>query len=101
MSRRATVQLVTIVVEAVLEDRLVRDLQTAGASGWTITVARGAGPRGRRVGDLEGGNIRVEVVCAEATADAIMERLTADYFPHYAAIAWVAAVEVARGDRYA
>lgn len=100
MSARSTVQLVTIVVEAVLEDRLVRDLAAAGASGWTITVARGAGPRGRRVGDLEGGNVRVEVLCSAGVADAIMARLEEAYFPHYAAIAWVGPVEVARGERY-
>ena len=94
------VTLVTIVVEAVLEDRLVRDLRAAGATGWTITVARGAGPLGRRVGDLEGGNVRVEVLCSPAVAAAIMERLTADYFPHYAAIAWTSPVDVVRGDRY-
>ena len=100
MSGRSVVQLVTIVVEAILEDRLVRDLEAAGATGWTVSVARGAGPRGRRVGDLEGGNIRVEVLCAATTADAIVARLEADYFPHYAAVAWVAPVEVARGERY-
>jgi nitrogen regulatory protein P-II 2 len=94
------VKLVTIVAEAVLEDRLVRDLRGSGATGWTITVARGAGPLDRRVGDLEGGNVRVEVLCSPAVADAIMERLAADYFPHYAAIAWVSPVDVVRGERY-
>ena len=100
MTERSRVQLVTIVAEAILEDRLVRDLREAGASGWTIGVARGAGPRDRRVGDLEGGNIRVEVLCSPEVADAIMDRLAADYFPHYAAIAWVSPVDVVRGERY-
>ena len=100
MAERSTVQLVTIVAEAVLEDRLVRDLDACGAHGWTITVARGAGPQGRRVGDLEGGNIRVEVLCSDDVADAVMARLEEAYFPHYAAIAWVAPVQVARGERY-
>ena len=95
-----TVMLVTIVAEAVLEDRLARDLREAGATGWTITVARGAGPLDRRVGDLEGGNVRVEVLCSPVVAEAVMARLATDYFPHYAAIAWVAPVEVARGERY-
>lgn len=94
------VQLVTIVVEAILEDRLLRDLRGAGATGWTLTVARGAGPRGRRAGDLEGGNIRCEVVCSPAVCAAIMQLLEAEYFPHYAAIAWTTPVEVVRGERY-
>ncbi|MGI9186688.1 MAG: P-II family nitrogen regulator [Gaiellales bacterium] len=101
MSERSSVNLVTIVSEAILEDRLVRDLRTAGASGWTISVARGAGPRDRRVSDLEGGNVRIEVLCSDGVADAIMRRLADEYFPHYATIAWVATVEVLRGDRYA
>ena len=100
MSERSAVRLVTIVAEAILEERLVRDLGAAGASGWTLSAARGAGARGRRVGDLEGGNIRVEALCTEATANAIMAKLEEAYFPHYAAVAWVATVEVARGERY-
>ena len=100
MSARSSVHLVTIVSEAILEDRLLRDLRTAGATGWTLSVARGAGPRDRRVGDLEGGNVRIAVLCSADVAEAIMQRLAEAYFPHYATIAWTTTVEVMRGDRY-
>jgi hypothetical protein len=33
-------------------------------------------------------------------ADAILEHLSARYFPSFAVIAWVADVDVARGDKY-
>ena len=99
-AHRGPVALVTIVAEAIVEQRLVRDLREAGAHGWTITAARGEGPRNRRVGDLEGGNVRVETLVSRTVADAIMAKLAADWFPHYAVVAWVSDVEVAREDRY-
>jgi hypothetical protein len=94
------VALLTIVAEGVLEARLVRDLRSAGAVGWTITTARGVGPRSRRVGDLDGGNVRIESLVSHAVAEQMMERLAADYFPHYAIVAWIADVEVHRTERY-
>lgn len=99
-AHRGAVALVTIVAEAVVEQRLLRDLRDVGAHGWTVTAARGEGPRNRRVGDLEGGNVRIETLVSHTTADAIMAKLAADWFPHYAVVAWVSDVEVAREDRY-
>ena len=60
-------KLVTIVVEAALEQRLIKDLERLGANGYTITDARGKGSRGvRNAGWDRSGNIRVEVLCDEA-----------------------------------
>jgi nitrogen regulatory protein P-II 2 len=99
-AHRGAVVLVTIAAEAIVEARLLRDLRAAGAHGWTITTARGEGPRNRRVGDLEGGNVRIETLVSHATADAIMAKLSADWFPHYAVVAWISDVEVVREDRF-
>ena len=65
-----------------------------------MTDAHGTGPRNQRTGDLEGGNIRVEVVTDEVTLEKIIERLQADYFPNYAVSVWVAYVQVLRQERY-
>ena len=97
---RGSVVCVTIVAEAILESRLVDDLRNAGALGWTITLAHGEGPRGRRVSDLEGGNIRVETLVSEEVAEAIWSRLASHYFLNYAITAWTNEVQVARPDRY-
>ena len=97
---RGSVVCVTIVAEAILEGRLVGDLHSAGALGWTITTARGEGPRGRRVSDFEGGNVRVETLVSEDVAERIWSLLSADYFPNYAITAWTYHVQVARPDRY-
>jgi hypothetical protein len=41
-------KLLTIVTKAAPEDTLVRDIETLGARGYTITDARGKGSRGQR-----------------------------------------------------
>ena len=79
---------------------LERELRACGASGWTVTLARGEGSRNRRVGDLDGGNVRIESLVSNDTAAAVMQRLADDYFTHYAIVAWVADVAVHRSERY-
>jgi nitrogen regulatory protein PII len=91
---------ITIVAEALLEDRLLRDLQSLGARGWTITESRGKGSRGTRAADFEGPNVRIETIVGPAVADRILVHVAEHYFEHFAVIAWVDDVEVVRGDKY-
>lgn len=100
MSDQARVNCLTIVAESVLEQRLVESLRRAGARGWTITAAHGKGPRNRRVSDIEGGNIRIEVLASDETAHLVWGALESDYFPQYAVIAWQQEVTVARRDLF-
>lgn len=53
--------LVTIISEAVLQDRLIQLLTKLGVSGYTITPAQGAGSHGRRMGDMAGYNTNIEI----------------------------------------
>jgi hypothetical protein len=53
--------LVTIISEAVLQDRLIQLLSKLGVSGYTIIPAQGAGSHGRRMGDIAGYNTNIEV----------------------------------------
>lgn len=53
--------LVTIVGEAVLQDRLISLLTKLKVSGYTITPAQGAGSHGRRMGDIAGYNTNIEI----------------------------------------
>ncbi len=94
------VKLITIIAEAVLEERLVRDLRAAGAKGFTRSEVRGEGSRGRRVGDVEGANVRLESLVSPEAADRILETLNENYFEHYAIVAFVEDVTVVRGDKY-
>lgn len=53
--------LLTIISEAVLQDRLIQILTQFHVSGYTITPAQGAGSHGRRMGDIAGYNTNIEV----------------------------------------
>jgi len=93
-------KVVTVVAEAALESRLVSDLQKLGVPGYTVSPAHGAGVRGQREGDIEGGNIRVETVVKDDLADAVLQHLQIHYFPHYACVAWVSDAAIVRGERF-
>lgn len=97
----ATLQLVTIVGETILEDSLLRDLRELGARGWTPSHVRGEGSRGTRTSALEGGNIRIETLLAPEVAERILDRLAEHYFPSFGVVAYTHPVEVVRGDKYA
>jgi nitrogen regulatory protein P-II 2 len=91
---------VTIVAEAVLEDRLLRQIHELGARGHTLSEVRGEGSRGVRASEWVGKNIKVQTIVSAEVADRILSLLAAEYFPHYAVIAYVETVEVVRGDKY-
>lgn len=53
--------LVSVIGEAVLQDRLIQLLTSLGVSGYTIIPAQGAGSHGKRMGDIAGYNTNIEV----------------------------------------
>jgi nitrogen regulatory protein PII len=69
--------LVTIIGEAVLQDRLIQLLTKLGVSGYTIIPAQGAGSHGRRMGDMAGYNTNIEIktIVNSETADQVLENL--------------------------
>jgi nitrogen regulatory protein PII len=96
-----TRKLLTIVTEAAIEKDLCAALETLGAHGYTITDARGKGSRGVREASWEpSGNIRVEVVCNEETANVIALQIKEKYYANYAMILFVADVEVLRPAKF-
>ncbi len=99
MSQHA-MKLVVIVIESVLTDSLIGDLKRLGATGYTVTEARGEGSRGRRVGEIPGDNQRVEVVTDAEIAEAMLQMLADQYFPNYAVAAWISDVVVVRAGKY-
>jgi nitrogen regulatory protein P-II 2 len=92
--------LVTVVAEAVVEHRLVRDVTACGAHGWTICDARGQGSRGVRADEFEGSNIRLETLVSAEVADRLLDVLARDYFPRYAVVAWTTPANVVRSAKY-
>lgn len=99
--RTVPLKRVTIIAEAVLEERLLDDLRELGARGYTITEARGEGTRGVRASEWEGKSVKIETLVSPEVADRLLERLAERYFEHYAVVGYLETVEVVRGSRFA
>jgi nitrogen regulatory protein P-II 2 len=95
-----TLTLLTIVAEALLKDRLIHEVRQAGAKGFTITDVSGEGSRQRRVSEILGDNIKIEVITKREIADKIVTDLQRDFFPRYAVVAYMSEVQVMREEKY-
>lgn len=93
-------KLVTIILEAVLEEQLLEDIKELGATGYTLVEVHGEGSRGIGASDFEGRNLRIETLVSARTADRILEHLAAEYFPLYAVVAYAIDAEVVRAQKY-
>lgn len=91
---------VTIVAEKVLEGRITDLVLELGSTGYTVTDTRGSGSRKTGSPTLEGGNVRIETVVDQATADRILQVVAERYFPHYGVIAYSQGARVVRGEKY-
>lgn len=93
-------KLLTIITEAVIENTLIKELDKLGASGYTVTDARGKGSRGMRTGTWDANSsIRIEVVCDAQAADVITTFIHSHYYENYAMILFVADVEVLQPEK--
>jgi nitrogen regulatory protein PII len=96
-----TRKLLTVITEAALESALCEELIQLGASGYTVTDARGRGSRGvRDAGWSSSGNIRIEVVCDTGIAEKIAARLRDKYYSDYAMILFLSDVSVLRPKKF-
>jgi nitrogen regulatory protein PII len=96
-----TRKLITIVTEAVLETEVCDSLEGLGATGYTVTNARGKGSRGvRDAGWSSSGNVRIEVVCSDDVAQRIAKHMRDKYYSDYAMIIFESDVRVLRPDKF-
>lgn len=98
--RTVPVVCLTIVAEAVVEARLLRDLETAGVRGWTLTSGRGRGSSQVDANDWEGANVRIETLLSLVAADRVLTMLAELYLSRFAVVAWVTPAQVVRGDKF-
>jgi nitrogen regulatory protein P-II 2 len=92
--------LLTLVAESILKDRLIHEIRDAGARGFTITDVSGEGSRQRRVSELLGDNVKIEVIAKREVADKVLEMLQKEYFSRYAVIAYMSEIQVVREEKY-
>ncbi|MGB9738760.1 P-II family nitrogen regulator [Chloroflexus sp.] len=95
-----TIKLVTIITEAILEERILRELRQLGARGYTVGEVRGEGTRGVHASEWEGKSLRIETLVAPEVAEQILQHLATTYFPYFAVIAYMIDVQVVRGDKF-
>ena len=94
-------KLLTIIAEAALERALIALVREAGGGGYTISEVRGGGGSGERAGDWEGDrSIEFRVICDEALAGRIADRVMARYANHYSLVLYLTDVGVRRVERF-
>lgn len=93
-------QLVTIICEPVVEQKLIDDIKKCGAKGYSVSHVRGEGVTGNRSLDITGPSIRLETVVTDKVAEAILQMLSVNYFERYATVAWVTPTQVLRPGRF-
>jgi nitrogen regulatory protein PII len=94
-------RLLTIITEAILVVELCECLERLGATGYTVTNARGSGHRGvRDAGWSSSSNVRVEVVCNDEVAERIIQHLREHYYNDYAMILFESDVRVLRPGKF-
>ncbi len=67
--------LVTIIGEAVLQEQIIKLLDTLGATGYTLNPVKGFGSHGSRMGDIAGYNTNIEIksIVSQELSDAILK----------------------------
>ena len=97
---------VTVIAEKILLDRLVKDLEHAGAKGYTIVNGSGKGEEFNRPGDRASvisdfSIVRIEFILADGDkARALAEQITEKFFSQYSGIIYISDVEVIRHERF-
>lgn len=92
-------RLLCVIAEAVIEERLLRDLRTWGVGGFSVSRSEGD-PFGSRVGDVEGAFVRVECIVGTATAERVLGELAKSYLQRFKVVAYDHPVRVVRGEKY-
>ncbi len=93
-------QLVTIIAAQELEDRLLHEIKTLGARGYTVAQVRGHGLHGFRASEYEGENVRIETIVDGRTAERIQQEIAHRYFNEWAIVLYATQVNVLRPDRF-
>jgi len=92
---------VVIIGDCDLESRLLKDVLSLGATGYTCYSVRGRGGRGIRPRYEKSANLKIEVIASPEVALKILEHIAENYFEDYAMIGFIDNVEVLKGQHFA
>ncbi len=93
--------LLCVICESSIEAAVAADAKRLGAHGYTVSDARGWGNHGERDGGWPmSGNVRIDILCEAAVADAIAAHLQQSYFAAYAMVCYLSDVAVLRSDKF-
>lgn len=94
-------KLVTIVCEAILEERVVEILRESGAHGHTAFPVRGSGNQGDRNADMaETSNVQIQIIVKTSVSEILITRLQSELFKAYAMVAYESDVRVLRPEKF-
>ncbi len=100
-SRLVVRKLITVICESALEQEVTQAISKLGASGYTVSDARGKGAHGARDASWpENANIRVEILCDELIASRILDLLVDKYYTNYTLVTFVSDVGVLRPGKF-
>lgn len=96
---------VVIITEKLIVDGVLRIIESAGATGYTVHNTGGKGSRGIRSQDrprvVEAfANVQVDVIATEPVARKIAEDVAAQYFANYSGITYLEDVEILRPAKF-
>lgn len=93
---------VVIITEKLIQDKVTRLIEAAGASGYTVLAAGGKGSRGIRSNNRaavvdEFSNIKIEVITGDrAIANRIADEVAETFFGNYSGVTYLEEVEILR-----
>ncbi len=94
-------KLITIICEALAREPVQALLKDSGAAGYTVFPVEGSGAHGPRTGDMaEFTNVQFEVIIRPDAADALLDRLGAEFFPRFAMVAYESDIRVIRERKF-
>jgi len=89
---------VTIIGDNTVQYRIVEELQSLGALGYTWYPVHGKGHHGVLPRHGEPGDTKIEAIASPKVANRILEYIAEHYFDNYAMIAFLDDVEVLPGE---
>ena len=92
-------KLVTIIAEDELESRIVDNILSLGAKGYTVARVHGAGLHRPRLDEWEGENVLIETLVSTDVADQIVRSVSEKYFASFGVTVFVTDAQVVRAEK--